>query len=147
MEECLIYIQWRLKKKGLQTSFTYPNLLNISWEKAVNTDMSIEKIAQFDEEKSKRNEYIDEDIIRWDQKIISEKNDKTIDDQKYRDDYRKHRRRHEREKREEREEEKDQRHRQEEIEDIIHKKNQEALLALEYGIEYDKPKKKILQIT
>jgi hypothetical protein len=66
---------------------------------------------------------------------------------KYRDDYRKHRRRHEREKREEREEEKDQRHRQEEIEDIIHKKNQEALLALEYGIEYDKPKKKILQIT
>jgi hypothetical protein len=75
MEECLIYIQWRLKKKGLQTSFTYPNLLNISWEKAVNTDMSIEKIAQFDEEKSKRNEYIDEDIIRWDQKIISEKNE------------------------------------------------------------------------
>jgi hypothetical protein len=145
MEDCLIYTRWRLKKKGIQTRFTYPNLLEISWEKAVDTDMTIEGIAEKDEEKSKENEYVEP--IRWDQKIISEKNEQTLEEQKYRDDLRRHRRRHKKDQHEEKEIERDQRHRQEEIEDIIHHKNQQALLALEYGFDTHKPKTKVLQIT
>jgi len=145
MEECLIYIQWRLKKKGLQTRFTYPNLLHISWEKVVNTNTTIEKIAEKDEERSKDNEYVEE--IRWDRKLIDEKNERTIEEQKEREEYRKYHRKRLRQKHEEHEEERNQRHRQEEIEEIIQHKNKQALIALEYGLDTEKPRKKVLQIT
>lgn len=147
MEECLIYIRWRLKKKGIVTKFTYPNLLYISWEKIVDSKAStIEKIAEKDEEKSRKHEYV-EDPIRWDNKIIDEKNDRTIEERKYREEYRRRRRKRHRLQREEREQERYQRHKQEEIEEIIRNKNKQALYELEYGSDTDRPKKKILQIT
>lgn len=145
MEECLIYIRWRLKKKGIETSFKYPNLLQISWEKVVNTRITIETIAEDDEERSKDNEYVEE--IRWDHKLIDEKNEDTLEEQKRREEYRREHNRRSRLKREEHYLEENQRHKQEEIEDIIQRKNKQALRQLEYGISDDKPKRKVLQIT
>jgi len=145
MEECLIYVQWRLKKKGLQTSFTYPNLLSISWAKVVNSRDTIENIAENDEERSKDNEYVEE--IRWDHRLTNEKNERSFEMQRKREEYRRHQNRLSRLKREEHHQEESQRHRQEEIEEIIQRKNKQALIALEYGIQDDKPKRKVLQIT
>jgi hypothetical protein len=145
LHECLIYIRWRLKKKGIQTNFTYPNALYISWEKVVDTRTTIETIAEDDEERSKDNEYVEE--IRWDRRLIDEKNEKTLEEQKRREEYRREHHRRSRLKREEHYQEENQRHRQEEIEEIIKRKNKQALIALEYGLDDVKPKRKVLQIT
>lgn len=149
MEECLIYMRYRLKKKGIKTRFNYPNVLFISWENLVNNKLAIEDLAIKDEHRSKTNDYIedDRDVPRWDRKLVSEKNEKEIKEQRYREDVRrKHRKKRRLEEREE-EEDRHQRHKQEEIEDIIHRKNKQALLAIEYGLDQDRPKKKVLQIN
>ena len=145
MEECLVYIRWRLRKKGIHTKFEYPNLLRISWEKVVDTNLSIENIANEDEENSKINGYNEE--LRWDHKIVQEKNERTLEQQRYREDQRRYKQEQTVIKREDREREKQQRNRQEEIEAIIQKKNHQALLAIEYGLTEEKPKKKVLLIN
>lgn len=149
MEECLIYVRWRLKKKGIVTKFRYPNILHISWENIVNNKLpTIENIADKDEKFSKENDYIEvENVPRWDRKLISEKNEKELEEQRHRQDVRKQRHKEKIYRQREKEEDIHQKNRQEEIEDIIHRKNKQALLAIEYGLDYDKPKKKILQIT
>ena len=149
MEECLIYVQWRLKKKGIKTKFNYPNILHISWENVVDNKLTIEKIADKDEKYSRTHDYIEDrpKTIRWDRRLINEKNEKEIEEQRYRQDVRRKRHKERRFREREEAEERHQRHRQEEIEEIIHRKNKQALLAIEYGLEYDKPKRKVLQIT
>lgn len=149
MEECLIYMRWRLKKKGIHTQFKYPNVLRISWQNLVDSKLPIEELAERDEHRSKKNDYIEGDsgIPRWDKQIISEKNEKEIEEQRYREDVRRKRHKEKKLQQEEEEEDRHQRHKQEEIEDIIHRKNKQALLAIEYGLDYEKPKKKILQIN
>lgn len=149
MEECLIYMRWRLKKKGIKTQFNYPNVLRISWQNLVDSKMPIEELAEKDEFRSKKNDYIEGDFNapRWDRQLISEKNEKEIDEQRYREDVRRKRHKEKRLREREEEEEQHQRHKQEEIEDIIHQKNKQALLAIEYGLDNEKPRKKILQIN
>jgi hypothetical protein len=148
MEECLIYVRWRLKKKSIQTKFVYPNTLYISWENIVE-ETSIENVAKKDEEYSKDHSRSSHSshTSRWDHRLIDEKNDQTIEDQKLREDFHRKDRRRQRKKREERDYARRQRHKQEEIEEIIKRKNKQALLALEFGLEDDKPKTKVLQIT
>lgn len=170
MTDCVAYILYRLKRKGLHAVFIEPNKIFVSWENIVEIKTSVENLAEKDYKKANPNEpELDEDA-RWDQELINKKNEKekeksinrpTIVDHtpsqlflpppsnhhtpylEYHNNYHNNERSDYRRIRESHRNRRQNKAR--EIERIISLKNQRALEELDY--DDDKTHKKILQIT
>ena len=162
LKECVIFISYRLRKKGFQTYFTYPNVLNVSWESIVDSSKksslpppqgystSPGMLTTSGDHHALPIEYSGRVAERWDSRLIAQKNDRYEQERRLRKEERRRRRKHKKHRHRRHDEkresiDRERQRKKEQIDRIIREKIRETRSHKTEG--HEEPERRVLEIT